>query len=150
MVNTTDEAATVAATHAAPMQRVEIVSDRRRAHDPAFRALVVADSYVPGIRVRDLARKYRICTSLVYRWRRDQIAAAGTGSRLQLVPVHCVDEPRATRRRQGLSQPASASPPNVATKAASIEIEFPGGVRVRVDETVNQAALRRIVAVLRG
>jgi transposase len=132
------------------MQRVEIVSDRRRAHDPAFRARVVADSCVPGIRVRDLARKYGICTSLVYRWRREQMAAAGTGSRLQLVPVHLVDEPRTTRRRQVLSQPASVPPPNTVTKAASIEIEFPGGVRVRVDETVNQAALRRIVAVLRG
>ncbi len=40
--------------------------------------------------------------------------------------------------------------PGAAAKPASMEIEFPGGVRVRVDETVSQAALRRMVAVLRG
>jgi hypothetical protein len=31
-----------------------------------------------------------------------------------------------------------------------IEIELSGGVRVRVDEGVNAAALRRVMSVLRG
>ncbi|WP_338034058.1 transposase [Lichenicola cladoniae] len=85
MVNTADEAATVAATQAASMQRIEIVSDRRRAHDPAFRALVVANSYVPGTRIRELAARHGICTSLVYRWRRERAVAAvvKTGSALR-------------------------------------------------------------------
>ena len=45
------EAATVAATAAEPMQRIEIVGERRRRHDASYRALVVAESlvsYVPG------------------------------------------------------------------------------------------------------
>ena len=61
------EAATVAATEA----RIEIVGERRRVHDAAFRARVVAEASVPGARVPDLARRHGICTSLIYRWRRD-------------------------------------------------------------------------------
>jgi len=60
------EAATVAATAA----RIEIVGERRRVHDAAFRARVVEDCLAPGARIRDLARRHGICTSLIYRWRR--------------------------------------------------------------------------------
>ena len=146
MVNRADEAATVAATQAASVQRIEIVGDRRRAHDAAFRARVVAESYVPGTRVRELAARHAICTSLVYRWRRDCTAAAGGGPALRLVPVRLVEEQRSAKARQEPPRPVLP----LAAKPASMEIEFPGGVRVRVDETVSQAALRRMVAVLRG
>ena len=61
------EAATVAATEA----RIEIVGERRRVHDAAFRAQVVAECLAPGTRVRDLARRHGLCTNLIYRWRRD-------------------------------------------------------------------------------
>lgn len=64
MVST--EAATVAATEA----RIEIVGERRRVHDAEFRARVVEECSVPGARMRDLARRHGICTSLIYRWRR--------------------------------------------------------------------------------
>ena len=150
MVNRAEEAATLAATQAAPMQRIEIVSDRRRAHDPAFRARVVAESYVPGTRVRELAARHGICTSLVYRWRRERAAAAGTGATLRLAPVRLVEEQHLAGTQQELPPPAPAPVTRAATKPASMEIEFPGGVRVRVDETVSQAALRRMVAVLGG
>jgi len=148
MIDRVDEAATVAATNAASTQRIEIVSDRRRAHDPAFRARVVADSYIPGTQVRELARRHGICASLVYRWRREHAVPIRGGSSLELVPVRVVDETRVVEKPSDNQSPA----PSVETprKSASIEIEFAGGVRVRVDETVSQAALRRVVAVLRG
>jgi transposase len=135
------------------MQRIEIVSDRRRAHDPAFRAHVVANSYVPGTRIRELAARHGICTSLVYRWRREQAGAAATvktGSALRLVPVQLAGEPRAAERQPSQLRPTPPPTPKASAKPALIEIELPGGVCVRVDETVNQAALRRVVAVLRG
>ena len=62
-----DEAATLAATVAAPMPRIEIVSDRRRAHSAEFRAAMVAQSLEPGIRIQELARRNGICASLIYR-----------------------------------------------------------------------------------
>ena len=133
------------------VQRIEIVGERRRAHDPAFRARVVAESYVPGTRVRDLAAGHGICTSLVYRWRRQRAAAAaGSGPGLRLVPVRLVEEARAIEARQAPPRPVSSPPSRTAAGPGTMEIEFPGGVRVRVDERIGQAALRRMVAVLRG
>ena len=132
------------------MQRIEIVSARGRAHDPTFRARVVADSYMPGTRVRELAARHGICTSLVYRSRRERRAVAGSGSALRLVPVRLGDGQRSAETRQGLPRPTPPMVPTAAAKPASIEIEIPGGVRLQVDETVSQAALRRMVAVRRS
>ena len=140
----------MAATQAASMQRIEIVSDRRRAHDPASGRTWLRTPYVPGTRVRELAARHGICTSLVYRWRRERLAIAGTGSALRLVPVRLVEEQHSAETRQELPRPTPPPVPTAAAKPALMEIEFPGGVRVRVDETVSQAALRRMVAVLRG
>ncbi len=64
------EAATVAASEA----RIEIVGERRRVHDAAFRARVVEECCVPGARMRDLARRHGLCTSLIYRWRRSAVS----------------------------------------------------------------------------
>jgi hypothetical protein len=48
---------TVAATDAVPVQRIEIVGDRQRVHDAAFRARMVVELLKPGVRVQDLARR---------------------------------------------------------------------------------------------
>ncbi|NPD69301.1 transposase (plasmid) [Lichenicola cladoniae] len=111
------------------MHRIEIVSDRRRAHDPAFRAHVVANSYVPGTRIRELAARHGIYTSLVYRWRRERVVAAvvKTRSALRLVPVQLVDELRAAGKQPDQSRPLPPPTPKAAAKPALIEIEFPGG-----------------------
>ena len=100
--------------------------------------------------MQDLAVRHGICTSLVYRWRRERMAVAGSGSTLRLVPVRLVEEQHSAETRQDPPPPAPPAAPRAAAKPALMEIEFPGGVRVRVDETVSQAALRRMVAVLRG
>ena len=139
-----DEAASVAATVATPMQRIEIVGDRRREHDAAFRAMVVEQAGQPGARVQDVARRHGICSSLIYRWRRAASPQAGAGSAVQMVPVR-VAEPRAEAR-------AAPRPPQLETtrtRSGLIEIEFAGGTRVRVDGDVSLAALRRVVAALR-
>ena len=76
------------------------------------------------------------------------VAAAG-GSGRRLVPVRLIEEQHAAETRQELPPPAPPSAPSLA-KPVSMESEFPDGVGVRVDETVSQAALRRMVADLRG
>ena len=139
-----DEAASVAASVAAPVQRIEIVGERRRAHDAGFRARVVAEAQAAGTRVQDVARRHGICSSLVYRWRRAASPQAGAGSAVQLVPVR-ITQPSAPEPRApdpGLSRPG-------LPRSGLIEIEFEGGTRVRVDADVSLAALRRVVAALR-
>ena len=137
------EAVKVAATVAAPVQRIEIVGERRRAHDAAFRAAMVAESVVPGTRVQDVARRHGICASLIYRWRRAASPQPGHGAPVQLLPI----------RMTGDSEQKLPTTPAGRTeqrRGGVIEIEFDGGIRVRVDDEVSLAALRRVVAVLRG
>jgi transposase len=141
MADDRSEAATVAATVAAPMQRIEIVAERRRAHNEAFRREMVARSLEPGVRVRELARQHGICASLIYRWRREQ-AEGGPASGTSLLPVHVVSQDVAPRHPP--PAPLPVRPPG------SIEIELDGGVRVRVGDDVSLTALRRVMAALRG
>ncbi len=68
--------ASVAATEA----RIEIVGERRRVHDAAFRARVAAEALAPGARAQDLARRHGVCTSLIYRWRRDAMPREGAAA----------------------------------------------------------------------
>ena len=134
-----DEAANVAATVAASVQRIEIVGERRRAHDAGFRARILAEAQGPGARVQDVARRHAICSSVIYRWRRAASPQVGAGSAVQLVPVR-IAQPAAAQARA--SDPGHLRP-------GVIEIEFEGGTRVRVDADVSLAALRRVVAALR-
>jgi transposase-like protein len=72
----------VAATVAASELRVEIVGERRCAYDAAFRAQVVAESFLSGVRATELAKRHGICKSLIYRWRRmDAPGAAAVAAR---------------------------------------------------------------------
>ena len=126
---------------AAPMQRIEIVAERRRAHDDSFRREMVALSLGPGVRVRELARQLGVCATLIYRWRREQ-AELEPFSGPRLLPVQMVSQAVAPRN------PALAPVP--ARLSGCIEIELDGGVRVRVGEDVSLVALRRVMAALRG
>src|SRR5579871_5266231 len=134
MVRSKSEAATVAATAADSVQRIEIVSDRRRRHDVSFRALVVTESLVAGVRVRDVAQRHGVCPSLVYRWRRMARGLPRTPPPAFL-PMRITEE-------QAAAPPPSAVPPRVP---GVIEIELSDGTRVRVDEMVDLAALRRVL-----
>ena len=138
-----DVAATLAATNAASLPRIEIVEERRRVHDAAFRSRVVAASLAPGARVEELARRFGICTSLIYRWRRSTSGPALRAPAVRLVPV------RVAEARQAESH-AVASRAGEAKRPGLIEIELDNGIRVRVDADVSSAALRRVVAALRG
>lgn len=135
-----DEAATVASV--AP--RIEIVSEHRRSHDAAFRAQVLAEARMPGIRVRDVALRHEICSSLIYRWRREASSLTVAAPPTRLVPV------RVAPRSQADPQTAGRTAAPAATRSDGIEIELPNGVRLRVGSEIGTTALRRVVAALRG
>lgn len=137
----------MAATSGEAMPRIEIVSDRRRAHDAGFRRAVVAEANEPGARVRDVAARHGICPSLVYRWRRIVCAEADAVPSVHLFPVRI-----APSAEGGISGGVAPSPKPTAKprRAGVIEIELNDGIRVSVDEGVGIAALRRVMSVLRG
>lgn len=136
----------MAATDGEASPRIEIVGERRRAHDARFRAKVVGESVQPGVRIQDVARRHGICPSLVYRWRRLAAAETACGSELHLFPARIAPVPSET---PAASEPL---PSRVITprRTGLIEIELNGSVRVSIDEGVSVAALRRVLSVLRG
>jgi transposase-like protein len=184
------EAATVAATEATSEPRIEIVIERRPAYSAAFRARVVAESSGPGVRAPDLARRYGIHVSLIYRWRRvakaEMKVAATTRRRHQkldvmdanaagelpvsFIPLGIVGHPECTGRppaeergtldlrsqvptpsRAVSRRPRAAVPRRDRDERPSIiEIDMAGGTTLRVDATVDDGALRRVLAVLRS
>lgn len=137
-------AAKLAATDAASLRRIELVEERRRVHDPAFRARVVAAALVPGARVEELARRLGICTSRIYRWRRAMSGPALRAPAVRLVPVRVAQAQAAEPRA------AACRPAREAKRLGLVEIELDNGIRVRVDADVSVAALRRLVTALRG
>lgn len=187
------EAATVAATVASSEPRIEIVTERRPAYSAAFRARVVAESSVPGIRAPDLARRYGIHVSLIYRWRRMAKAqtkvttsarprrqrrpttdAAATDAvavpPVTFIPVRIIGHPeQAVPPAVGIDgTPTAGAAVSTASRAVSrrpltavprrdrdersgiIEIDMAGGTTLRVDTTVDDEALRRVLTVLRS
>lgn len=110
-------AANLAATDAASLPRIEIVEERRRSHDAAFRARVVAEALVPGARVEELARRHGICTSLIYRWRRAASGPAISAPSVRLVPVS-VAEPAKPEPSAAIHHDKAASDP-VASRSSS-------------------------------
>jgi transposase len=104
-----------------------------------------------------VARRHGLSTSLLYNWRsawRAALAARSPAVRpaafVQLgvvadVPSEGASVPIAAgavcRRGTGLA---------LAERVGVIEIDLPDGVRVRVDSGVNEKALRRVLAAVRG
>jgi len=117
-------AATVAETVPSSGPRIEIVSDRRRRHDPTFRERVIQASYAGGVTVREVARRYGVCVSLIYRWRRDAPAPSS------FIPLRMLPEPSVSQTQTGLE----------------MTIALPTGARIEVP---HGADLDRIATLVR-
>ena len=94
----------------------------------------------------EMAARHGIYRSLVFQWRRqarDGLLVAEPTP--EFVPVRVAV---ADRRDKMLPEPEPTPP--LSRKAAAIEIELPDGIQVRVGEEVSLAALRRVLAALRG
>jgi transposase len=122
-------------------QRIEIITghERRRRYSDAAKARLVAETFEGGESVHTVARRHGICSSLLYRWRRNGIGVQQqAGVTAPLIPVQI------------------ASPEHVAARSTTmdrverlVEIVLPNGCRVHIDQHVDGRALRRILAALR-
>ncbi|WP_158744261.1 transposase [Acidisphaera sp. L21] len=166
------EAATVAASDAAFPSRIEIVTDRRPAYSPAFRARMIEASLVPGIRVPDLALQHGIHVSLIYRWRRmakledktqsprpsklAQRAAAGktmaVNPPVAFIPIGVLGRPEGETPSAAdiAAPPSNVSRHEAYDQPGMIDIHMADGTRLRVDAAVDEQAFRRVWSVLRA
>jgi transposase len=124
---------------------IEIINgrERRRRWSVEEKLRIVAETHEPGVSIRAVAARHDVYPNLLRTWRRlvreGQLAA---GSPARFVPIRMLE-----------TEPPSAAIPSPATErptADMIEITLPDGSRVRVGSDVSQAALRRVMTVLRG
>ncbi|MCW5686893.1 MAG: transposase [Pseudolabrys sp.] len=115
------------------MTTVTVLSgpERRRRWSASEKARIVAASYEPGAVVTDVARRHDVHANLLHHWRRQAKRAAEVGGGVKLLPV------------------TVTAPVNPSGASGSIEIDLGGAVRVRVDAAVDEAALVRVLRVLR-
>jgi transposase len=135
----------------------EVVVERRRQWTPEQKAALLAEVEAEGGRVSVVAHRRGISTSLLYNWRSAwKAAAAARGTAIQpaeFVQLGVVAD--APGRSAPLPMSAGSVYPRgtglvMAERVGVIEIDLPDGVRVRVDSSVNEKALRRVLSVVRG
>ena len=93
----------------------------------------------PGVRVRDVIARREVSRSLIYSWR-TQARLGKLGGVAPALPAFA--EVRVADVAAPAPQPATST-------SGLICIEFPGGVRVSVDGSVDAGALARVLSVLR-
>lgn len=128
---------------------MEIITgvERRRRWRDEEKLRILAELDAPGVRFNDVARRHDVSRGLLWQWRdaqrRGKLVAEASG----FLPLRIVPEMPAPGP-QGPVAKASVDPENQAD--SRIEIVLPDGTAVRVAERISAAALRRVMAALRG
>jgi transposase len=107
------------------------VKRRHRSWPEALKREIVAAALLPGASVSVVARRYDVNANQVFSWRRQFGEVPRVVASPHLVPVMVVPD-----------QPVAAVP---SDPTDPIEIELPGGYRVRVSSKVTAAALRLVL-----
>jgi transposase len=136
----------------------EVIVERRRQWTPEQKAALLGEIEAEGGQVSVVARRRGVSTSLLYNWRSAWKAAAMAAQSTAVRPAEFVQlgvVADATSERPRVPMAAGAVCPRgagltLAERVGVIEIDLPDGVRVRVDSSVNEKALRRVLSALRG
>ena len=104
--------------------------ERRRVWTEDQKLAVLSAAFSPGAKVAEVARRADVCTSLIYRWRRDFTA----GTPMGFAPALLTDD-----------RPIGA----VVAPTPTIVVEFPGDRRVKIDAGADPAMVAAILRALR-
>ncbi|WP_408846225.1 IS66-like element accessory protein TnpA [Acidocella facilis] len=114
------------------------VKRRHKTWPEALKREIVAACAVPGASVSLVARQYDVNTNQVFTWRKLYGSTADAAGP-QLMPVVVTPEP---------PMEIPLAPPANLPMTSLIEIELPGGYRVRVGGDVKAVSLRIVLDAL--
>lgn len=121
-------------------EKIEIITGtgRRKNWSAAERVQILAEAFSGRGSVARAARRYGICTSLLYRWRRQSRAngEAGEGKTSGFVPVR-IEEPE-----------KAIAMPTANGSSGLVEIALVNGRIVRVSESIAPRTLAGLMAAL--
>ena len=124
------------ATRIIDVSRAEPGGLRRRFSEDD-KARIVSEAMMPGASVSDVARRYRICSSLVYRWRRALLSDGVSVDAPQLPAPAFV-------RVEVTSTPAPARPEPLGPGV--VEVVSPAGHRIRLAPPIDARVLKAVLA----
>jgi transposase len=136
-----------------------VPSDRRRVRTAQEKAALLAEVDAEGGKVRLVARRHNISESLLYNWRSARKAAAlamGAPENVEFIPAGIIEGPSsrmvpAVVPADPEREPEPLPPPAPGTdKTGAIEITLPNGTRLKVDASVNEKALARVLRAMKG
>ncbi len=123
---------------------IEIITgrERRRRWSLEDKLRIVAETLEPGGSVQQVAARHDLYPGLLFTWRRQvRSGKLARPQRPMFLPVQ-------THETGAPVEPMSSERSGVASR--QIEVELPGGSRVRGEEGVSLTALRHVLAALRG
>lgn len=132
---------------------MEIITgvERRRRWRTEDKLRILAELNEPGAKFVDVARRHDVSRGLLWQWRDAQRRGVLMMEEATFMPVRVVPElPAPAPAPLGT---AAAVPPVVDPDVeydTRIEILLPDGTAVRVPSAIGTAALRRVLAALRG
>jgi transposase len=143
----------------AAMQETELMAqvhvltgaERRRRFSLEQKRALVAAAFAPGAVVAEVARRADVCSSLIYRWRRELGIASHGFAEVILAPgvaggdgagdAECL----VARRSGEAARPGAGD----AVVAMAIEVEFCGSSRLRIPVSTPPELATAVIAALR-
>ena len=129
---------------------------RRRMRTVVEKRRIVEETLVRGASVPVVARKYELNANLLFGWRRlykQGLLQESVEAVPKLLPV-TVTTPTIVATRGGGATVAKSGtrdvPGNGASSDGQVEIEWPSGVRVRLQGSIDVAVLNTLLATLHG
>ena len=136
------------------MAQVHVLTgpERRRRFSLEQKRAMVAAAFAPGAVVVDVARRADVCSSLIYRWRRELGVASHGFAEVILAPGVAgggegSGDPDGLPALRRVEAPRPDGSGTMATPA--IEVEFSGSSRVRIPASVPAALAAAVIAALR-
>ena len=134
------------------MAEAEIIT-RRRKWTPEEKASLLAEVDATGGRVAMVARRHGLSESLLYNWRSVAKASVPTNEPqpIEFRPIGVIGRPSEAPPAL-LAAPGccSAMGEHREQRVSTIEIALPNGVRVRVQASVSETALSRVLRAVKG
>jgi len=134
------------------MAQVHVLTgpERRRRFSLEQKRAMVAAAFAPGAVVADVARRADVCSSLVYRWRRELGVASHGFAEVILAPgVAGGGDGSGERRCLSALSPIEVAGPGAGDATAAMEIELSGGSRMRIPGSIPPELAAVVIAAVR-
>lgn len=135
------------------VQRIEVITGAggRRTYSAEEKIRLVGEARGGRGAVAAVARRHGVCTSLLYRWRRQIKSGELSAEAPAFVPVRVLEAPPPASIVTPVAAPSTPEPAApVERRTALVEVVLANGRVLRVAEDIAPATLRRLVGALDG